>query len=214
VKGKGPEPAKVQEWVRLVAYEMPEQPVSKIAETVVAKFGEVPPPAIKEAVVKLVQSKRILAYKGKPAEGKKPDLISGSGAALYVPEPDDILITPARAAEKGWVVAPKSSINLTGKDGVAVVFPLLRRIGSLYQRGGKTTIDELDLTDLSLPKGGRLRIGISEASPDTIRQLGELFEVVAGIAQMGDHTEAFVEIKNPQANCPFVDELTKNLKKP
>jgi hypothetical protein len=213
VKAQGPEPAKVQEWVRTVAFEMPEQPVSKIAESVVAKFGEVPQPAIKEAVLKLVQGERLMAYKSMPMDGKKPDLIHGASAALYIPAAGDMLITPAKAAEKGWLEKGGRGISLSGKEGAAAVFPLLRRIGSLYQRGGKTAIDELDLTDLSLPKGGRLRIVISDASADSLKQLGEFFEVVAGVTRMGETAEVYLEIKNPQENCPFVDELTKNLKK-
>ena len=83
---------------------------------------------------------------------------------------------------------------------------------SWAQRGAKCKIDDLDLTDLELPNGGRLRIGLTAAPPESVKDLGELFEVVAGLVKLGTTTEGYLEIRDPQKDCPFLKALPK--KKP
>lgn len=39
--------------------------------------------------------------------------------------------------------------------------------------------------------------------------LGELFERVAGLVKMGDNTEAYLTVKNPEKDCTFIAELEK-----
>ena len=178
----------------------------------VSRFGQVPEKTIKEAVTKLVQEGRVHSYKGTVAQEAKPEsLVSGPKAAFYQPDSGDVLITTQKAAEKGWIKARSDRISLAGKPGAEAVLPLLRRIGSLYQRGGKTKIDSLDLVDLDLPGGGMLRVGLTDAGPETLKNLGELFEVIDGLVQTGDRAEAFTDINDPQKDCPFIQELRKNM---
>jgi len=46
-------------------------------------------------------------------------------------------------------------------------------------------------------------------SPDSMKALGELFEVLAGIVQPGDRTEACLEVHQPDEHCLFIRELNK-----
>lgn len=209
-KTKGPDPGRIQQWVQTVAYETPVATVGKISDVVAQRFGDVEQKTIKDTVVRLIQSGKLLAYKGTPDQKERPDLIGGTKAAFYAPEMDDVLITPAKAAENGWITDKGNRISLMGKDGAAAVLPLLRRIGSIYQRGGKCRIDSLSLVDLSLPSGGTLRVDLTDVTPESLKDAGELFEVIDLLATQGDMTEVFLEINDPQDDCPFVQELLKD----
>jgi hypothetical protein len=210
---KGPDPGKVIDWVRTVVWEEPQGAIAvgQLGEKVDSRFGQVPEKAFKEAVTKLVQEGRVHSYKGTVDQTTKPEaLVSGPGAAFYQPDAEDIVITTQKAAEKAWIKARSDRVSLSGKSGAKVFLPLLRRVGSLYQRGGKTKIDSLDLVDLELPGGGMLRVGVTDASPDALKNLGELFEVIDGIAKT-EKADVYVEINDPQKDCPFMQELLKNM---
>jgi hypothetical protein len=211
-KGKGPDLTRVKDWVRQVVTEKQIATVSEVAEDVVKKFGEVPKKALDDTISKLVQEKRCMTYKGTKEQDDKPDLTWGTSAAFYIPEPNDLIITPKQAAEKGWITAKEKALSLSGSDGAKILIPLIGRIGSLYQRGGKSAIDLLDLTELELPKGGALRISLTNVLPESVKDLGELFEVLEGLVKIGDQTEAYLEINEPNDECPFVKELRKSIK--
>jgi hypothetical protein len=209
---KEPDSGKVMDWVRTVVFDAPEgvKAVYEVANEVVDRFGQVSEKSVNEAVSKLAQSGRIYAYKGDPNQDKKPEtLYSGTAATLYNPDPEDVVIIPAKASEKGWIAAQKESINLSGKKGAQALLPLLRRIGSLYQKGAQTKINLLDLTDLEFSTGGTLRITLTDAGPETLKDLAELFETIDGITQGGERTEAFIDINDPPKDCPFLKELLK-----
>ena len=77
---------------------------------------------------------------------------------LYTPRPNDVVITKAEAAQRGWLAEQEQVFRLAGKEGAHKLMPLLARIGGLYARGAQSKIDLLDLIDLSLPGGGTLRL--------------------------------------------------------
>ena len=56
---------------------------------------------------------------------------------LHHIRPEDVVITPAEASTRGWVTEPSDHFRLTGRDGAAILLPLLRQIGSLYTRGAR-----------------------------------------------------------------------------
>jgi hypothetical protein len=212
-KDSGPDLTRVPDWVREALSEKHAATVNEIKETVVNKYGEVPAKAFNEAVAKLVQAERIISYKGRPDQEEKPaELISGTGAVFFNPEESDVLVTPAKAAERGWIAETPRGFSLSGKDGAKVFLPLLNRIGSLYNRGASSTIDSLDMTDLELPKGGRLRLSVFGVPPESVKDLSELFEVVAALTRSGDDTELFLDIDYPKDGCAFVQELTNRKK--
>lgn len=142
-----PDPARVEGWVREAVAGEQTATVAQIAEKVAETHGTIPEQAVANAVAGLVREGRIMTYKGKVDQEKKPELISGVNAVLYSPDSDDVVVTKAKAAEKGWVTAKTPALSLSGKEGAYKLLPLLRRIGSLYARGGKATIDSLDLCE-------------------------------------------------------------------
>ena len=210
VQTKGPDPVKVESLIKNAAFDIQIATVDKIKETVVAHFGSLESKLFEDTVAKLVQNSRLLSYKGTVDQTEKPSIIAGAKAAFYNPEAADVLITPAKAAERGWIAKKENKIELSGTEGTNVLMPLLRRIGSIYQRGGKTKIDILDITDIGLPEGGSLRISLSDVPPESLKDMGELFEVIDALAEKNSRTEVFLEINDPQEGCPFIKELLPN----
>lgn len=208
-KKKGPDQNRIQDWIRDLTRETPFGTVADLSEKLGEKYGEVPAKDVQGAVSKLVQDGRIYAHKGSIKQDEKPELIKGAGATLYVPAPEDVIVTPAKAAEKGWVKEEDRSFQLSGKEGAKRIMPLLRRIGSLYERGGKSRMDILDLIDMKLPGGGTLRVSVEDAPPATMKNMSELFETIAGLVESGDETECHLTINHPKEDCPFVNELRK-----
>lgn len=182
----------------------------EVSNNIAEKHGEVPPQDLEEAIATLVKNDKLFVFRGTPDQEQKPELIHGPGAALYTPQQDDVFVTPAKAAERGWITARRRSFNLNGKEGAQKVLPLLRRLGSLYNRGAKSTIENLDLVDLELPEGGMLRIQLTDVPPESMKALGELFEVMHGIARKGEDTEVYLDIEDPDQDCLLVRELTKD----
>ena len=209
----GPDLTRVKDWVREATNEEQIATVGGISESVKNTWGEVPDQTIKDAITDLVQKDRLMTYKGMVDQEEKPEMVSGTSAVFYSPDPNDVIITPAKAAEKGWVARKTKGLSLSGKSGAEVLFPLIRRLGSIYQRGGKTTIDSLDLTEMRLPKGGVLRLSLVKVPPESMKDLGELFEVIAGLVEVGDHTEAYLDIAETKDDCPFITELKKDKEK-
>lgn len=179
----------------------------EVTEKYAEKHGEIPGPDFEEAVVAMVKDGRLLAFRGTADQTEKPELIQGAEAVLYTPQPSDVLITPAEAAKRGWITTGRRSLNLGGKEGAGTILPLLRRLGSIYSRGARTTIENMDLSELELPEGGTLTLRLNKVTPGSMRALGEIFEALDGVVQQGEHTEAFLEIIDPDENCPFIREL-------
>lgn len=184
----GPDAAKVELYVRQAAGDYQMVTAGEIAESVNNKLGDVPPQTVNKAIAKLVQSERLITYKGLKNQERKPDLITGTNASFYTVQPQDVIETPKKAAEKGWITAKSTGFNLSGRSGAEILMSMLRKIGSFYERGANTTIDSLDLAEMELPNGGTLRISLSDTPPESMKDLGELFETVAGLAKMGDNT--------------------------
>jgi len=209
----GPDVAKVESYVKQVAQEQQIARADEIADSVKNKYGEVPAQTVKKAIARLVQGKRLMTYKGMKDQEQKPDLITGTKASFYTVENEDVIVTPSKAAEKGWIAPKKAGFNLAGRQGAEILFPMLRKIGSFYERGGKTTMDSLDLSEMELPKGGTLRISLMDVPPQSMKELGELFETVAGLVKIGDNTEAYLTVKDQVKDCPLIIELEKEKNK-
>ncbi len=201
------DPAKVREGLAYAVAQSGAATFQVVSDNCSSKFGDVPSQDLEEAVVTLVRSGRLIAYRGAPEQQERPDLIQGASATLYNPQPGDVLITPAKAAERGWITGRRQGFTLMGKEGATKFLPLLRRLGSIYSRGAKSTIDNLDLVDLELPAGGTLRLQLANVSPASMKALGELFEVLDGVVKKGEHSEVFLEINDPNNECLLIQEL-------
>ena len=204
-----PDPAKVRDIVIYSVGESGLATVREVSENIAEKYGDIPPEEMEEVMVDLIKKGRLLAFHGKPDQTEKPKLISGPDAVLYTPRPGDVLVTPAKAAELGWITSARRTFTLSGKEVADKLLPLLRRLGSIYSRGAKSTIESLDLVDLELPEGGTIRIQLTGATPGSMKALGELFEVLDGIVLRGEYTDVFLEIADPEEDCLLIQELKK-----
>lgn len=205
-----PDPAKVRDALAGAVAGKGSATVQDTLAALQEELGEVREDDFSDGVRSLLKRGKLIAYRGKADQTEKPDaLYVGEAAAVYLPDPGDVLITPARAAELGWITEGQSKLVLSGREGAEKIIPLLRRLGSIYNRGAKSTIDVLDLLDLGLPEGGTLRVELQQVTPAAMKALGELFEVLARVVSKTEYTEVVLEISDPDETCPLVQELTK-----
>jgi hypothetical protein len=133
--------------------------------------------------------------------------VSETSAVLHHVRPEDVVITPAGASTCGWVTPPPDRFRLRGRDGAALLLPLLRQIGSLYVWGARSSIVHLDLVDLEIPGGGRLRLSLEAVPHASMKRLGELFETLATVINAGAASEADLEISDPDEQFLFMQAL-------
>ena len=184
--------------------------VQTVTEAVTNEYGEISPKDFDDVIVDLVRTKRLYTYRGQQEPGEKPDLIYGTEAILHTPHSEDMLVTPAEAATQGWIMPRKQALTLDGNEGADQFLQMLHRIGSIYNRGATSIIDNLDIFGLNLPAGGELRLELNNATPKSMQALGELFEVLSNITEAGEQTTVFLNIPEPDDDCLFVKELRKS----
>jgi len=184
--------------------------VHEVMEAVKNEFSGVSEQDVQEVIVDLVKEGRFAAFHGEADQAEKPKLIQGTEAALYTPLSDDVLITRAKAAERGWLEQQPDSLRLSGREGAQKLLPILKRLGSLYNRGATSSIKILDLANIQLPKGGTIRLQLMDVPPESMKILGELFEIMGGVIDMNSDAEAYIEIEKPDKTCPLIKELTQD----
>jgi hypothetical protein len=204
------DPSTVERWVANAIAEEGATYVAQVVQRVQAQHGEVPQQTLLEAVQHVVQAGRAMTFGGQPGQSDRPpDLVSGTSAVLHPVRPEDVVITPAEASTRGWVTPPPDRFRLSGRDGAAILLPLLRQIGSLYARGALSSIAHLDLVDLEIPGGGRLRLSLESVPAASMKRLGELFETLATVINAGTASEADLEISDPDEQCLFMQALRR-----
>lgn len=202
------DPAQIRDLVRAAAAQAKVATVAQIVESVRQNAADVPEQAIVDAVGEVVRANKLATFKGSTDQTERPkEILAGTGAALWTPTPDDVVIAPAVAVEKGWVTAGATSFKLDSTDAARQLHAVLPRIGSLYTKGASTSVAEFDLTDLQLAKGGSLRLSIHNASPESMKALGELLQTLAGVAKPGDGSHGFLEVIEPKDSCPFIQAV-------
>ena len=211
-ESKKVDPFKIRDEVTYVLTECGLATVEQVFEKVIDNYGSIPEPDLNNAIADLLKKGRIFAYYGTPEQYEKPELIQGPSAVLYTPQPHDVLITPAIAAERNWVNVKKQRFLLTGHDASAKILPILRRLGSLYIRGANSTIDSLDLYDLQLKNGGKIRLQLEDVPPESMKVLDEFFEVFDGIIVKEEEGMAVLEILEPDDDCLLIKELKAEVK--
>ena len=183
-KKKKVDPVQVKSWVKEAVTQDNVATVAQITKQVGEQHGAVPEQEVRDAVASLVQAGQLVAFKGKPEQKEKPaEIITGTNAVLYNPNAGDAVLTTAAAAQKGWLAGEIKGLDISGRPGAQIVVPLLSKIGSLYAKGAKSKIDLLDIIDLELSPGGTLRLTLENIPPTTAKLLGELLEVLAGVAK-------------------------------
>jgi hypothetical protein len=204
------DPDQVARWVVEAVAEDGATYVAAVQQKIATQHGDVPEHAVVQAVEQLRQRDRLMTYSGQPQQQDKPAALThGTGAILQPVQSEDVIIVPAEASKRGWVSVEERKFSLTGRAGAQALVPLLARLGSFYARGARSTIDLLDLVDLDLRGGGRLRLTLEHVPPEAMQQLGELFETLATVVQQGNSTEAFLDIADPDEQCLLIQELKK-----
>jgi len=179
-------------------------------QTVHEQYAEITEEKIQEIVSDSIRKGRVGTYTGLPSQIEKPtDLTFGKNVVVPVFHPDQILVKPATIGLKGWQEEVSEKFTLTGREGADKIFPLLKRLSSIYNRGGKSHIDLLEMVDLELPNGGKASIRLEDASPDDIEALDEFFEIVSDRLKQGNETEIDIEINEPEEGCSLIQELEK-----
>jgi len=203
------DPQQVQQVVLDIIRDKGTSTLGQVITEVQSIYGQFPDQEVKEAVIDLVKEGKLVASRYDVYTPEQPEFIQGFEASFYVPYESDLLFTPDQAKQKGWQQASAGGFHLSGKEGADKLLPLLRRIGSLYNRGARTQIKMMEFLDLLLPGGGTLTLRLENATPESMKALGELFEILDGIVSRGDYTAAFLDVEQPDENCPFIQELKK-----
>ncbi len=197
--------------VRAVAAEVLNQTgigrVGDIAKAVTDQYGEIPPERVLQEIQSMVREARAYTYQGSPAQAEPPSLIYGSNAILHAVDPDDVVVTPAVAAANGWMTDAQPGLDISGAEAVAKLQSLVRRLGSIYNRGATTTIQGLGLEELLLPDGGTLTVRLQDVTPESMKSLGEFFEVLGMIIERGELHDGYIQIDEPDEECLLVREL-------
>ncbi len=205
----GPDPTKIREWIRDELYSREEISVGGLIREIQETHGEVPRKVVEEGLSDLLKQKKAVAMRG-TKDGNHSQVIHGARAAVFIPSEEDIILSPKKAAVKGILSSGREhGFTLEGRAGTDRIFSIIDRLGALYGRGAKSAIDLLDITDLKLPLGGRMRIELTDATPESMKALDEFFEIIAHVAERDDDTEAFLEIKEPDNECLLIKELQK-----
>jgi hypothetical protein len=198
----------VEGWVASAVAEAEVTSVSDVIKRVQEEHGEVPQPTLLHALQHVVQAGRAMIFRGQLAQSARPTaLLHGTSALLHQVQPEDLVITPAAASARGWVSVAANRFRLSGREGMATLLPLLRQIGGLYTRGARSTIASLDLVDLEIANGGRLRLSLENVPPASMQRLGELFEVLATVIRDGANSEAQIDIGAPDEQCLLIQAL-------
>ncbi|MCL6517717.1 MAG: hypothetical protein K6T67_12270, partial [Alicyclobacillus sp.] len=188
--------------------------LAEVTEQLVAEH-KFTPSDVSDAIVMLVRDGKLVAYAGSPVQQTRPSVM-WHRAPLYTPSHGHVVITQRDAQGRGWFgrepgpvpEAPKR-LELRGLDALKRVWPLLKRIESLYQRGAKSTVDQLDLLDLQAPGGAMASFDFSSLAPESLRSMGSTFEHITHAYQIGPDSDLYLLIKDVQTDCPFYQELKK-----
>lgn len=182
-----------------------------LIEAVKAQYSNAGDSQIDDQLRNLMQNNVCGVYIGSLNQNNVPDsIVDGFSASNHAFDAKEVIITKQAQIERGWTNSSRRAYRMSGNDAARKIVPILRRIGSLYTRNGaKCVIDSLDITDMKLPSGAHLRLGLEDASPDDIKRLDELFQSFCDVAKVTDDTEADITINNPEEDCAFLKELKK-----
>jgi hypothetical protein len=194
----------VRNWVQLAVNSTEDAfSLKQLAEKVSSEHGEVSEQDISRAVQDMTRGGEAVVQAG------PKDVKHGDNAMLYQPAPTDKILPVAKAVEKGWVKAPKKFVKIEGTQGKTVVFPLLKRLSSLYTRGASCKIDLLRIERLPLKAGGQVNVRFDGLEPAQIKQMAAIFDALVTLGQPDDETLVDLTILKPQDGCLLIKELER-----
>ena len=192
--------------------------VKDIDEAVQGALGDnVPTDTIHENICDMVRNEGYALYYGDVGQKERPqDLIMAlEVCSLTSLDGELVMISKAEMSVRGWfgVNEPGSTYSGIIVNNAELVFGLLGRLGSMYNRGkAKSTISNLDVADLKLADGGRIRFAMDEISPKDVKNLDELLADIVNCSVVDDVTEGSITIDNPEEGCALAEELRGAIK--
>ena len=205
----GPDQREVTTALRKVLSDSPVITVGDVKAAVQEALPLATAAQIDQALDDQVMTSHVATYSGTVDQTEKPDdLLTGYAATMHTWTKNDVLITMKEQAVRGWLNQDRPE-TIDGNEARNRLLPLLKqKLSSLYVRGGaKTTIDDLDIAGMKLPNGGRIRLNISNAGPDDMKQLGEIFAAFMAVSTDDEETEVSVSFTNADENDPFIKEI-------
>lgn len=202
-------PEKVRDAVKNVLQASGATTVNDVTQAVQQQLGNVSDEDIIEQIKKLIQGSGYSIYQGDVEQQDKPEsIVEGFQGAYYTPDADDVIISKSEQGERGWLSTGKHSLKLEGNASARKFMTLVKRLGSLYTRSGAASrIDTLDITELQLPSGAKLRLLIEGAEAKDMKQLDEFFQVFAEAVKVSAETDIELVIENPNDEDALVKEL-------
>lgn len=199
---------KVADAVKTIMQNSGAATVKDVVGEVQRQYSNVDDEQVKDVVLEIVKNGRYGLYEGYASQTDKPEHVTtGFEAYGHTVDDDEVLVTKGTQSERGWLDNTINQLRIDGNDGAKKLFPLLKRIGSIYTRGATSTIESLDISDLSLPGGGTLRVAVENASPSDIKRLDEFFQILCEVSKVTEGTEAELVIENPDDKCSFIKAL-------
>jgi len=167
----------------------------------------------REALRNILRKDKSYIYEGSPDQRDKPQhLIRGDKYIIRTFEPDSVIISEGEARLRGWVTdTDEKAQNTVKTENLSLILGMLHNIASKYAKGGTSTVDLLELLGMELPGGGKMELILSDVPPESLKTLGELFEVLQGLVSPSSESSGVLEIKDPQEKCPFVEFLKQKL---
>lgn len=199
---------KVADAVKTIMQNSGAATVKDVVGEVQRQYSNVDDEQVKDVVLDIVKDGRYGLYEGYASQTDKPEHVTtGFEAYGHTVDDDEVLVTKGTQSERGWLENITNQLRIDGNDGAKKLFPLLKRIGSIYTRGATSTIESLDISDLNLPGGGTLRVAVENASPSDIKRLDEFFQILCEVSKVTEGTEAELVIENPDDKCSFIKAL-------
>lgn len=193
----------VRGWVKSSVDQLDEPAtVAQLADQISQLHGDVSPQDVAKAVLDLTRGGQAAA---KPAGERKAK--HGDNAMLYEPGTADEVLPTGKAVEKGWIAAPKKFLKIDGFAGRDKVFPVLKRLSSLYTRGATSRIDQLRIERLPLKAGGQVSVNFNALEAEQVKQMGAMFDALVTLGQPNDDTQVELTILTPKDGCLLVNEL-------
>ena len=199
---------KVADAVKTIMQNTGAATVKDVVGEVQRQYSNVDDEQVKDVVLDIVKDGRYGLYEGNASQTDKPKHVTtGFEAYGHTVDDNEVLVTKGTQSERGWLDNTINQLRIEGNDGAKKLFPLLKRIGSIYTRGATSTIESLDMSDLNLPGGGTLRVAVENASPSDIKRLDEFFQILCEVSKVTEGTEAELVIENPDDKCSFIKAL-------
>ena len=193
--------------------------VEDIDSAVIEKLGEnATAEIIHNNICDMVRNEGYGLYYGNVKQQEMPDNLIMSLQMYTITNLDTelIMISPAEMSIRNWFGGTKPPGGNGGGvtdprievGNAEVIFGLLGRLGSMYNRGkAKSTISSLDISDLLLADGGRIRFSMDEISPKDVKNIDELLLDITNSASVDDKTDGYIRIDRPEEDCALAEEL-------